>query len=64
MLNPGDADRMGVKDGGQVEFSWNGRTTRLPARVGKNVPEGAALLPRSLGLPVQMPMGIMVKPVG
>jgi NADH-quinone oxidoreductase subunit G len=64
MLNPGDADRMGVKDGGQVEFRWNGRTTRLPARVVKDVPEGAALLPRSLGLPVQTPMGIKVKPVG
>lgn len=64
MLNPGDADRMGVKDGEQVEFRWNGRTTRLPARVGKDVPEGAALLPRSLGLPVQTPMGIKVKPVG
>jgi NADH-quinone oxidoreductase subunit G len=62
-LNPSDADRIGVTDGAQVEFRWNGNTMKLPTRVDDNVPEGAALVPRSLGVPVRAPIGIQVTPI-
>jgi predicted molibdopterin-dependent oxidoreductase YjgC len=62
-LNPGDADRIGVSDGAQVEFRWNGDTMKLPARIDDNVPKGAALVPRSLGVPVRAPIGIQVTPI-
>lgn len=62
-LNPSDADRLGVVDGAQVEFRWNGNSMRLPAKVVDTVPEGAALMPRSLGVSIRDPIAIQVTPV-
>jgi NADH-quinone oxidoreductase subunit G len=62
-LNPNDANRLGVSDGAQIEMRWNGRSERLPVRVERSVPEGAALLPRSLGVPVHAPTIVQIKSV-
>lgn len=62
-LNPKDASRLGVGDGAQVEFRLDGRSVRLPARLVETVPEGAALVPRSLGAQVVTPTPVQITPV-
>lgn len=49
-LSPADAARLGVVDGAQVELRSDGKTANLAAVLDNNVPQGAALVPRSLGL--------------
>jgi hypothetical protein len=53
-----------VAEGAQVEIRWNGRKARLPAAVDEKVPVGAALLGRSLGLPLSTPAAVEVRPIG
>jgi predicted molibdopterin-dependent oxidoreductase YjgC len=62
-LNPKDASHLGVGDGAQVEFRVNGVSVQLPARLMDTVPEGVALLPRSLGAQVDKPTRIQIMPV-
>jgi NADH-quinone oxidoreductase subunit G len=54
-LSPGDADRIGVSEGGTVEISWDGRAERIPVKAQEDVPEGVVLLPRSLGVAITTP---------
>ncbi|MGD2252258.1 MAG: NADH-quinone oxidoreductase subunit NuoG [Anaerolineales bacterium] len=63
-LNPKDAKRLKVAEGAQVEIRWNGRKARLPAAVDEKIPVGAALLGRSLGLPLSTPAAVEVRPIG
>jgi NADH-quinone oxidoreductase subunit G len=63
-LNPKDAKRLKVAEGAQVEIRWNGRKARLPAVIDEKVPVGAALLGRSLGLPLSTPAAVEVRPIG
>ncbi|UCF60281.1 MAG: NADH-quinone oxidoreductase subunit NuoG [Anaerolineaceae bacterium] len=60
-LNPKDASHLGVGDGAQVEFRVDGRSVQLPARLMDSVPEGVALIPRSLGFQVVRPTSIQIK---
>jgi NADH-quinone oxidoreductase subunit G len=62
-LNPADAQRLSIEDGSQAEFSLNGQSVQLPARISDAVPEGVALIPRSLGVSVHYPIPIQVSPV-
>jgi NADH-quinone oxidoreductase subunit G len=59
-LNPKDASFLGVGDGALVEFRVNGRSVRLPAQLVESVPEGTALVPRSLGARVVRPTPIQI----
>jgi NADH-quinone oxidoreductase subunit G len=47
-LNPQDASRLGIGEGEAVEVRWDGRVSRLKARVKNSVPPGLALVPRSV----------------
>jgi NADH-quinone oxidoreductase subunit G len=51
-INSADAARLGVRDGDEVTVSVNGSSVKVAARVGGRAPEGAALMPRSLGVNV------------
>jgi NADH-quinone oxidoreductase subunit G len=62
-LNPKDANRLGISDGAHVEFRLDGKSVRLPAHLAETVPEGVALLPRSLGVSVINPIPIQITPV-
>jgi predicted molibdopterin-dependent oxidoreductase YjgC len=62
-LNPKDANLLGVDDGAQVEFRVDGRSVQLPAQLVDTVPEGAALVPLSLGAQVVKPTPIQITPV-
>jgi NADH-quinone oxidoreductase subunit G len=62
-LNPKDASHLGVIDGAQVEFRVNGTHVRLPARLVDTVPEGVALMPRSLGVSVVHPISVQISSV-
>ena len=43
-LSPGDADRLGVRDGDEVEVGSNGTRVRGPARLRASVPGGSVFL--------------------
>jgi NADH-quinone oxidoreductase subunit G len=43
-LSPADADRLGVRDGDQVEIGGNGTRVRAPARLRASVPGGSVFL--------------------
>jgi NADH-quinone oxidoreductase subunit G len=62
-LNPKDANRLSIDDGAQVEFRVDGSSVRLPARLVESVPEGAALVPRSLEAKVVKPTPVQITPV-
>jgi predicted molibdopterin-dependent oxidoreductase YjgC len=62
-LNPKDANRLRIDDGAQVEFRVDGSSVRLPARLVESVPEGAALVPRSLEAKVVKPTPVQITPV-
>lgn len=51
VLNPADAARLGIADGDAVALSFDGANVVVTARVSERAPEGAALMPRDLGVP-------------
>ncbi|MBN2146470.1 MAG: NADH-quinone oxidoreductase subunit NuoG [Anaerolineales bacterium] len=57
-VHPGDAQHLGLKPGSQVTFSLGGRPVQADLRLDENIPQGVALLPRSLGIPLFDPQGI------
>ncbi len=63
-LNPGDAKRLKLGAGGQVEILANGVAAYGVAVLEDTVPEGIALAGRNREIPAQTPINIEVKPVG
>lgn len=61
-VNPADAERMGLVDGGQAEVRWSGRSKKIRVQVDEGVPEGAALVPRSMGISLSSPAAADVRP--
>jgi NADH-quinone oxidoreductase subunit G len=49
-INSADAARLGVRDGDEVTVSANGSSVKVAARVNGCAPEGAVLIPQSLGI--------------
>ncbi len=62
-IHPGDAERIGVVNGGRVELRVNGRVEEIDARVDRDVVEGTLLLPRSLDVVVPHAAYVKVKPL-
>lgn len=60
-LNPEDAARLGVSDGGLVVVSLNGVTGEVHAHVSERIPTGIVFVPRSLGLPIDAPSPVGVR---
>jgi NADH-quinone oxidoreductase subunit G len=61
-MHPEDAKRLHVEDGGVAEFSLADGRHQLEVSVHSNVPKGAALLPRSIGVPLEEPMWVRLLP--
>jgi NADH-quinone oxidoreductase subunit G len=51
-INSADAAKLGVKDGEMIALTVDGKETQVKARVDSRAPEGAVLVPQSLGGPV------------
>jgi NADH-quinone oxidoreductase subunit G len=63
MLHPQDAGDLGLLELAEVELAWDGRSERIPVRLHPAVPRGSALLPRSLGLPLNSPTPVHIRKV-
>jgi anaerobic selenocysteine-containing dehydrogenase len=63
-INPTDAERLKISDGGEVELGWNGRKQRLRTVIEEDVPRGVVLVPRSLGVPLAAPVAVKIHSVG
>ena len=61
VLSPKDASKLKLELGGKCQASLNGLEAQLNVKIDNSVPEGFALLPRSLGLPISAPSQIEVK---
>jgi NADH-quinone oxidoreductase subunit G len=62
-INPGDAHQLNIADGGQVEFILDGMLVSARLHTSEHVPQGVAILPRSLGMPISSPVPIEIKSV-
>ena len=47
-LNAADAQRLGAKDGQEIDFTLGGQVRRLPVRIVPGLPEGVAAIPAGL----------------
>ncbi len=63
ILHPDDAAGLGVAANAEVHISLNGTQTSATAHLDEGVPEGAALVPRSLGIPIHEPLAVRILPV-
>jgi NADH-quinone oxidoreductase subunit G len=61
-LSPGDADRLGVQHGEEVEVASNGHTLRGPAVVRASLPAGSVFVPEGVaGAPANLITGATVE---
>lgn len=63
-LHPDDARDLGIAPGSEVELRSNGRSARARAVADETTPRGAALAPRSVGLPFSQPTPIEIRRAG
>ncbi|HEY70075.1 MAG TPA: NADH-quinone oxidoreductase subunit NuoG [Anaerolineae bacterium] len=63
-INPEDAKRLKISDGGEVDVTWNGGEQRLRTVIEEEVPRGVVLVPRSLGVPLAAPVAVKIRSVG
>jgi hypothetical protein len=57
-MNPADVKRYNISEGTTVHFTLDGRQYGAELRINDEIPVGVALVPRSLGLPVNSPVAI------
>jgi NADH-quinone oxidoreductase subunit G len=62
MLNPTDAENLGIAAGDMVEIRLNGRVDKMPVLIETETPSGKALVGRSQGLAIVDPLHVEVKP--
>lgn len=55
-VNPAEAARLGLAAGSNVKFALDGNQVEAELRTSEDVPEGIALVPRSLGVPIKAPV--------
>jgi len=61
-VHPDDAEQLAVGQGDEVEVRWDEQNIRLQAELSDAVPQGAVLVPRSVGIPLQTPVMVSIKP--
>jgi anaerobic selenocysteine-containing dehydrogenase len=62
-VNPKDAVRLGLQDGAEAVIEMNGSVHKIDVVLRDSVPEGSALLPRSIGVPAVEPKLAKIQPV-
>jgi NADH-quinone oxidoreductase subunit G len=63
VLNPNTAAALGVSDGAMIQLQLGETGFELVARLDESVPEGIALVPRSMGVPIFAPTPVGIKVV-
>jgi NADH-quinone oxidoreductase subunit G len=63
LLNGQDAVDLKLDGKSEVQVLLNGWAERMPFEISESVPQGTALMPRSLGVPILAPVHIELKPV-
>lgn len=61
VLNPEDAEKLGLEMGASAIVTLNGAGASLTTQIDNSLPKGIALIPRSLGLPIDSPTSVEVK---
>ncbi len=61
VLSPKDAQKRKLEMDSSAQVSFNGLQAKLAVKIDNSLPEGFALLPRSLGVPISGPTEIEVK---
>lgn len=61
VLNPDDAERLGVAPGESVHLLIKGTTAPVQAVLDEDTPPGVVLVPRSLGVPITGPAPVEIK---
>jgi anaerobic selenocysteine-containing dehydrogenase len=64
VLNPQDAEKLGLDMGTSARVTLNGTTTIVSAKIDNSLPAGTALIPRSLGIPILGPTAAKVEAGG
>jgi NADH-quinone oxidoreductase subunit G len=62
-VNPENARYLNITDGAKVQFAIDGASVEVLLHVKDQVPLGVALVPRSLGVPINSPVPIEIKVV-
>ncbi|MEX2161846.1 MAG: NADH-quinone oxidoreductase subunit NuoG [Anaerolineales bacterium] len=60
VLNPEDAESLGLEMGKPAKVTLNGVTTLVTAHIDNSIPKGTVLIPRSLGLAISGPTPVKV----
>ncbi|MCW5877123.1 MAG: molybdopterin-dependent oxidoreductase, partial [Anaerolineales bacterium] len=60
VLNPQDAERLGLTANKPAKVTLDGVQTTVMAKIDNSLPQGTALIPRSLGLPIHGPAALKV----
>lgn len=61
ILNPLDSERLGYKMGDTISVHFGGIESQAVVRLDAGVPEGVALIPRSLGIPLHQPAAVKLQ---
>ncbi len=62
-LNPRSAEKLGLKEGESISLGLDGANEAATVRIDNGVAAGVALVPRSMGLPIQEPTPVRIKPL-
>ncbi len=62
-VNPDNAKRLGMTEEGEVEIQWDGRKQRLRTVIDENVPIDVVLVPRSMGVPLEIAVPVKIHPI-
>lgn len=60
VLNPEDAEKLGLEMGRPAKITLNGQQATVTTHIDNSLPKGTALIPRSLGLPISGPIELKV----
>ncbi len=60
-LHPADAERLGVVANSRVSLTLGGAEFDATARLDESVPQGVALIPRSMGIPINGPEAVEIR---
>jgi predicted molibdopterin-dependent oxidoreductase YjgC len=61
VLNPEDAERLGLELGKPAKMTLNGAQSKVSAHIDNSLPKGVVLIPRSLGLVINGPTPVKVE---
>jgi NADH-quinone oxidoreductase subunit G len=57
-VHPEQAGSLNISDGQRVRFTLNGTSVEAIMHTNENIPQGVAIVPRSLGIPISAPVAV------